>query len=1064
MNKNKIKIFTSLALSAILSASIGITACSQQAEVPTDPDKGIIDADKDNNNDNNNNNNDNNNDNNNGGNDDEKVITTSADKVSDKDDLDYVAKAYNLTKGHVFDVITIDRLRQITGQDNVGDNFLTGKSIIVFADASSEVSKAAIPEINRLAKEKGIEKIYYFDFVLAGEYGVNLWDEPEKTWPDVTVNSVNGKTASVAQGFVTAKSELLKLTSLKDVPENYVAAHDALLIVNDADNEGTTTISKQVLINNKQELKTQDINGLFDSVIVNGKSTATTFNDFSYFNSYLWLGNNARYGGIYGEFTNLDAYENNFNLRSVTYYELLQLLDSDGDHNILIAGSWCGDSKQALPLIVEQQSKSYYDGKPIYVFDQSLLNYIDFVRSDSSVASYHGQSSLIATEGADNGSITLVGELGDILLDKLNVKNNFRTGTANTARTYVKGGAIKKSGDTYTVEYATREVINNRAPHLIAYDKTKGVTKEWLHEVEAWETVYGGDTDTYEEGYLIDNELNSGTLTVTQKAYSRYDLAVFFGYTEKLTLPSARKISAGGADNGCGDDNDALDNLEHTSNKNLIYNHGTTDYDVEKYDISIKLVEGTNTKKTTFEGDTTITATAAKALNVFSLDFRKQKINSVTVTAGGKTYGTDAAAEADKLTFRQSNNDEEDLQKLIITLPSSASIAAGEEFTVNVKYTTYTIDYSLTQDSLSNSPQGFFINTDNKGYTAIGEPFGSTYWYPNNNTPADGAKYKISLTAPSEYTAVSIGKRTASNNNSDGTKTTVWETEKDIAGYQTFASFSKNQYEYSQTSGKTTGTLYKTADGREIPIYIYVNVDLYKKNRAAFDKYIGSITKYVKTLEDLFGAYPGESLGFVFEDVGDGNGGSATWGAVETYNRPFYTSKSVIGENTFVHELAHQWFGDAARIKDWNSLWLNEGFATYATDLYFEKAYGADVFTVDDKYSQQYGINDVSSPLWTVKAGAIEQETDLFGGGAVAYHGGSLALATLAKGIGQDKVIDILADWAKEKAGTANATADFVAFVKTKVTTVSASDIDAWANAWLYGTTKPAAYTLTGNK
>jgi len=47
-------------------------------------------------------------------------------------------------------------------------------------------------------------------------------------------------------------------------------------------------------------------------------------------------------------------------------------------------------------------------------------------------------------------------------------------------------------------------------------------------------------------------------------------------------------------------------------------------------------------------------------------------------------------------------------------------------------------------------------------------------------------------------------------------------------------------------------------------------------------------------------------------------------------------------ENTVVHEVAHQWFGDAVTESDWNHVWLSEGFATYFTHLFNEWMYGRD--------------------------------------------------------------------------------------------------------------------------
>jgi aminopeptidase N len=44
-----------------------------------------------------------------------------------------------------------------------------------------------------------------------------------------------------------------------------------------------------------------------------------------------------------------------------------------------------------------------------------------------------------------------------------------------------------------------------------------------------------------------------------------------------------------------------------------------------------------------------------------------------------------------------------------------------------------------------------------------------------------------------------------------------------------------------------------------------------------------------------------------------------------------------------VHEVAHEWWGNAVSAGDWSDFWLHEGFATYAEGLYVERTQGREV-------------------------------------------------------------------------------------------------------------------------
>jgi aminopeptidase N len=53
------------------------------------------------------------------------------------------------------------------------------------------------------------------------------------------------------------------------------------------------------------------------------------------------------------------------------------------------------------------------------------------------------------------------------------------------------------------------------------------------------------------------------------------------------------------------------------------------------------------------------------------------------------------------------------------------------------------------------------------------------------------------------------------------------------------------------------------------------------------------------------------------------------------------------------HELAHQWWGDDVTMADWPNVWINEGYATYFQELWFEHNFGQAEFQYQRYHAQQ---------------------------------------------------------------------------------------------------------------
>ena len=102
--------------------------------------------------------------------------------------------------------------------------------------------------------------------------------------------------------------------------------------------------------------------------------------------------------------------------------------------------------------------------------------------------------------------------------------------------------------------------------------------------------------------------------------------------------------------------------------------------------------------------------------------------------------------------------------------------------------------------------------------------------------------------------------------------------------------------------------------------------------------------------------------------------------------------------------MAHQWFGDSATERDWDDVWLSEGFATYFALLYQEHMDGRDAFVRGVKQSAQGAIRyALANPDSTIVHKNLSDISKVIANNAQIYQGGAQVLHMLRGVLGDDR-------------------------------------------------------------
>ncbi|PRX50501.1 peptidase M1-like protein [Prauserella shujinwangii] len=414
---------------------------------------------------------------------------------------------------------------------------------------------------------------------------------------------------------------------------------------------------------------------------------------------------------------------------------------------------------------------------------------------------------------------------------------------------------------------------------------------------------------------------------------------------------------------------------------------GNGGYDATGYEVSVRYDPGTGR----LDGDTTVTARATQDLSRFNLDLRGFTVSSVEVDGGPAEFTRESDTE------------------LVVT--PADPVREGSTFATRVRYSGAPLDATSAQlgdNGWQRSPSG--------GAFVLGEPHSAAYWYPVNEHPRDKATFRLTARVPSEWTAVSIGRRESSRT-ADGWTTSTWVEPNPVASYLTTIAIDRFDV--------VRGTL---ADGTPVlSAYAPGANDL----RDEGDR-VGEIIDF---LEGEFGEYPQATAGGIYlgADVGF---------SLETQGRPTYTRTADL--ETVVHELAHQWWGNTVSVRSWADICLNECLASYSQWLWAEDKEGDDL---DARYRRAIDRFAGSAQFWGRKLYDMGPGHEFEG----VYSKGILALHALRREIGEDAFGRLLREFPAQHR---NGNASWPQF-ENHAEKLAGRQLDGFLDAWFRGTEQP---------
>ncbi|MGD6756591.1 M1 family metallopeptidase [Streptomyces sp. BH105] len=424
---------------------------------------------------------------------------------------------------------------------------------------------------------------------------------------------------------------------------------------------------------------------------------------------------------------------------------------------------------------------------------------------------------------------------------------------------------------------------------------------------------------------------------------------------------------------------------------------GNGGYQVDHYDLTFDFTPVTYD----FTASVTLHARATHDLSAFNLDTDGHTIDSVTVE--GRRART-------SLSLGKSGQE--------LTVTPGSPLHKGTPFTATVRY-----------HGNGKAPRagltGWRFGTDGGFASAVQSSRADTF-LPCNDTPSDKATWAFHITAPEGYVAAANGELTGKDRRGDGS--TVWH-------------FALRERMPTELLGIAVvkGTYLYGSSHTGLPLRHIV-----PQGREDFYAPIVARTPdHLAWLEGKFGPYPFSVYGLhIYDGYTDALENTTltlmgtSWFKDDAAGRPTY-------ENTMVHELTHQWFGDSVTPHDWQQAWLNEGPAVYYAALHSEeRGWSRMADKMQATYEKLDAIRASDGPPGLPKAL----------GGTNIYDGGALVLYALRLQVGQKKFDRVMGLWPRRFKDRTVTSEDFI---RHAVDVTGDRGVDPFLRDWLFGAKNP---------